>query len=119
MKHFSVRLFFHAIKVRPRLLVGISLACLISIFLPETLVPRTITRILVGWNVGVIAYLILVAHMCLQSNLETMRVRATGQSESRIITIVLVILAAVAAQAAIVLELSTVKDLQGTVRRHI
>ena len=116
MNHFSARLFFHAIKVRPRLFIGIALAFFVGVFLPESLVPRVTTRVLVGWNVGIIAYLVLAAHMCTQATLDTMRARARGQSESRIITIVLVILSAVAAQAAIVLELSNVKELQGTVK---
>lgn len=116
MNHFSPRLLFHAIKVRPRLFIGIVLACLVSIFMPESWASRSTTRILVGWNVGVIAYLVLAARMCTQATPETIRLRAGVQSESRIITIVLVILAAVAAQTAIVMELATVKELQGNVK---
>lgn len=116
MKHLSPRFFLHTIKARPRLFFAITIACLVGIFLPTHWVGRTTTRILVAWNVGTIIYLGLAIEMCLQSSVDRIRRRARVQSESRIVTIVLVVMAAVAAQAAIVMELATVKDLHGTLK---
>ena len=109
--HFTPRFIWHTVKAHPRLFLAIALGCLTALSLPPDWVSRTSTRSLIAWNVAAFAYLISTAQMCWQSDVTTIKRRARIQSESRFITMVLVILAVVASQVAIVAELSTVKNL--------
>ncbi len=115
-QYLSLRFIVHTVKARPRLFIAIFLACLVGICIPTDWASRATTRFLIAWNIGVLAYLGLATQMCLQSNPEAIRRRARVQAESRMITIILVIIAAIAAQSAIVVELATVKDLHGALK---
>lgn len=71
---------------------------------------------LAAWNVGAILYLVLTIEMCARSTVDKIRRRGRVQSESNVMTIVLVVSAVIAAQTAIVMELAMVKDLHGTIK---
>lgn len=102
--------------VRPRLLGCVLVGLLVTLFLPNSLAQHEITRVIVGWNVGAILYLLLAARMMFWSSHERMRKRAVEHDEGRIVVLVLVIVAAIMCLATIVAELSVVKDMHGFLR---
>jgi len=104
------------IVARPRLFSCALIGVMTTLTLPESLALHAITRLIVGWNVGVCLYLILAAHMMFWSSHETMRKRALLQDEGRFIVLALVIMAAVMSMGAIVAELAVVKDMHGQLR---
>lgn len=107
------RFLVQTVKAHPRLLAALALACVVGMLIPPDRVPQAATRLLIAWNVGTCAYLILTAHMCFKSSPEDIQKRARVQAETRVMTILLAILAAAAGVGAIFAELSAVKSLQG------
>jgi uncharacterized membrane protein len=108
------RLLVHTFRVRPRLFWCTALATALGVLMPASLFSHAATRLLVAWSLGTCAYLALVAQMMLQSTPDTMRRRARIQSESRLVTMALVILAVAAAMAAVFVQLTVVKDMHGS-----
>ena len=104
------------IAARPRLFSCAAIGVATLLLLPESAVQLPITRLLVGWNVGVFLYLLLAAHLMFWSPHERMRRRALLQDEGRIIILALVIAAAVMSLGAIVAELSVVREIHGAQR---
>lgn len=101
---------------RPRLLTCVLLGVAAWRWFPDSLAHQTVTRAIIGWNVGACLYLALAARMMYGSTQERMRVRAAEEDEGRVLVLVLVVAAALACVGAIVAELSVVKDLHGTSR---
>ena len=93
------------IMARPRLFSCVLIGVVTLLTLPESLALQAITRLLIGWNVGVCLYLLLAAHMMFWSPHERMRNRALQQDEGRILIL-----------GAIVAELAGVRDLHGVQR---
>jgi uncharacterized membrane protein len=114
--HASKPLLIRLILARPRLLSCILIGLLAGFFLPEVLVQRTMTRVIIGWNVGAGLYLLLAARLMFWSTHERMRTRALQQDEGRIAVLVLVIAAAIMCIGAIVAQLAIVKDMHGMLR---
>jgi len=104
------------IAARPRLFLSAAIGVATLLFLPESAAQLPITRLLVGWNVGVGLYLLLAAHMMFRSPHEQMRRRAQLEDEGRILILTLVIVAAVMSLGAIGAELSVVRDMNGALR---
>jgi uncharacterized membrane protein len=84
--------------------------------LPHALVSQTLTRLIIGWNVGAVCYLIVAARMMFWSSHERMRKRAILHDEGRIVILTFVVLAAVVSLGAIVGELAVSKDIHGVLR---
>ena len=112
----SKPLLIRVIMARPRLLICLVIGLLCAVFLPETLAQRSITKLIIGWNVGAGLYLLLAARMMFWSTHERMRTRALQHDEGRIIVLILVIAAALMCIGAIVAQLAVVKDLHGAQR---
>ena len=104
------------IAARPRLFSCAAIGVATLLLLPESAAQQPITRLLVGWNVGVCLYLLFAAHMMFWSPRERMRRRALLQDEGRIIILTLVIAAAVMSLGAIFAELAVVRDIHGALR---
>jgi uncharacterized membrane protein len=102
--------------VRPRLLFCALFGAIIAWLLPHAWVSQLITRLIIGWNVGAICYLILAARMMFWSSHERMRKRAILHDEGRLAILTFVVLAAMASLAAIVDELAVSKDIHGVLR---
>ena len=104
-----MRLLRHLIVSRPRLAIGLGAGIAAAFLLPDRLglVPRG----LLGWNVTVWSYLLMVAW--LMTRVDHQQVRAIAQQEDPTALAVLAIMsaAAVASIAAIVLELSNARSL--------
>lgn len=101
---------------RPRLLICCVIGLTTAILLPEALTQQTITRAIIGWNVGACLYLVLAARMMFWSTHKRMQTRALQHDEGRILVLVLVVTAALMCIGAIAAELAVVKDLKGTLR---
>jgi uncharacterized membrane protein len=68
-----------------------------------------VTRSLIGWNVGVWLYLVLIAHSMFRADHARLRKAALAHAEGAITVSVTMIAAAIASFAAIVLELASAK----------
>jgi uncharacterized membrane protein len=104
--------FFATFAHRPRLLAGAAL--MIAAYIPLRLGVdiREATRLLIAWNVGAWAFLILILHMVMDPRRDA-RVQSRPEDENQWVLVVLGIVAALAAIAAIVWELGPVKDMTG------
>ncbi|HNC52061.1 MAG TPA: DUF1345 domain-containing protein [Accumulibacter sp.] len=108
------------LMARPRLCICALLGVLTVFFLPTSIAGHEATRLLIGWNVGAISYLVLAGRMMFWSTHERMRTRALEQDEGQFVILALVVCAAIASLGAIVAQLAVAKDLQGTLRyEHI
>jgi uncharacterized membrane protein len=104
------------LMIRPRLFSSALLGASIAAVLPTDLVSQVLTRLIIGWNVGAVCYLILAARMMFWSSHERMRKRAILHDEGRIVILAFVVLAAVVSLGAIVGELAVSKDIHGVSR---
>jgi uncharacterized membrane protein len=68
---------------------------------------RPVTRLLVGWDIGVTLYLVLVLHLMSGARIHHIRRDAQSQDEGRLTILVLTVAAALASLAAIVTELAS------------
>jgi len=97
------------LRTRPRLLVAIGIGVGASAFMPPQW--SATTRTLIAWNITVWCYLVLVGWLMSRST--HVQVRRTAEQEDRSASVILAIMtiASVVSLAAIVLELTSLKDL--------
>lgn len=105
---------FRFVKARPRLFAGLGLAIVTAFLLPSDWFVGT--RILVGWNVGILSFLVSVFVMMLRVSEERMRERAALHDEGKHFVLALTAVAAAFSVGAILLQLGMVATLTGTVR---
>jgi uncharacterized membrane protein len=98
---------------RPRLIAGAAIMVATYVFVPHDI--REATRLLIAWNVGAWAFLVMIAMMMADTRRDA-RVESRPEDENQWVLVVLGIVAALAAVAAIVWELGPVKDLTGMVK---
>lgn len=94
---------------RPRLLIGLALGIIITMILPPDWTP--ITRILTGWNVGVLSYLILMGWLVTKADHIKIQQISAQEDESAIAVLAIMSVSAVLSLAAIAIELASVGDL--------
>jgi uncharacterized membrane protein len=92
------------VRARPRLFWPAAVGAGVTGLLGLTSWPAA-TRLLVGWDVGVVLYLALVAHVMWRSDVERIRNRAMLEDEGQLAILVLTVLAALASLGAIFAEL--------------
>lgn len=112
----SKPLLTRLVLARPRLLICFVIGLATALLLPEALAQQTITKAIIGWNVGACLYLVLAARLMFWSTHERMKTRALQQDEGRVVVLVFVVTAALMCIGAIVAELAVVKELKGTLR---
>ncbi|WP_236519949.1 DUF1345 domain-containing protein [Sandaracinus amylolyticus] len=93
------------VRSRPRLFAGALASSVLGIALPASWGPAT--RVLIAWDVGVLAYLVVAFTMMARSDAATMRQRAIEQDEGALAILVLTVLASFASVGAIVGELAS------------
>jgi len=93
---------------RPYLLTAIAAGVAIY-FAAGSWLPREVTRALIGWDAGVIVFLILTFFFMSNSDPSVMKRRALGHDEGGHLILLLTILASVASVGALVAELSAAK----------
>lgn len=101
------------ILVRIRLFGSFAIGCLAYFLLPAHLDMSS--RLLIGWNIAIVTFLVLVGIMMARSTHESMRKRARELDEGRYMVLILAMVAAVSSLAAIVFELVNLKDAPGSV----
>jgi uncharacterized membrane protein len=97
---------------RPRLLAGAAIMVAAYIPLQFAVDIREATRLLVAWNIGAWAFLVMILLMAMDPRREA-RVQSRPEDENQWVLVVLGVVAALAAIAAIVWELGPVKDMTG------
>lgn len=96
-------------RTRPRLVIALAVGIALALLMPSP--PGAVARALIGWNVTVWLYLLLIAWLMVRAN--HVRVRTIAEREDRSTVAVLAIMSAasVASLAAIVLELPATRAL--------
>ncbi len=88
---------------RPRIFIAMAIGVATFFLLPGSL--RLVTRLLLGWDIFVALYIVLVYVMMSRCGLAHIRYNAVRQDDGRFLILLLVALGAFASIAAIVLEL--------------
>src|SRR5947209_18342576 len=96
---------------RPRLLIGVAIGLVAFFVLPASI--REATRVLIGWNAGVCAFIAMIAHLMATSRDGAIRAHAVQEDEQPTALLLIAVIAAAAALTAIVWELGPVKDMKG------
>jgi uncharacterized membrane protein len=99
----------HIVRTRPRLVIAIAAGIVLGLATPSQWNP--VTRALIGWNVTVWFYLCLMAWLMMRANHARVRMIAEQEDKSSVVILAIMSVAAMVSIAAIVFELSTVKDL--------
>jgi uncharacterized membrane protein len=94
------------IRTRPRLFTS-ALCGLVVVLLLSPSALRFPTRLLLGWDVGVVTYLVLAYAMIARADIARIRRRAATQDEGRFVILVLTATAALASLGAILAELGS------------
>ena len=95
------------VRARPRLVIALLLGLLVALLVPG--VSSVVTRSLLGWNVAVWFYLVLVGMMMLKADHHLLRREAVAQAESAGTVLAMLSAAAVASLVGVVIELAAAK----------
>jgi uncharacterized membrane protein len=95
------------IRTRPRLFISIAVGLIVAAILFVVTDWRAATKLLIGWDTGVVLYLILAATLVARSDVHRLKRRAANQDEGNLAILFLVVAAAIASLAAIFAELGT------------
>ncbi len=98
---------------RPRLAGGIIFGVLVYALIPLVSSMHQVGRLLIGYNAGVLLYLIFAGRMMTTATITTMRRRALTQDEGKIAMMGAVVVSSLSSLLAIAVQLSLAKDLQG------
>lgn len=93
-------------RARPRMVTATLIGVAAALAYPA---PPAVTRILIGWNVGVWAYLLLIAMSMFRADHARLRKAALANAEGALTVSVAIIAAALASFVAIVVELAAAK----------
>ncbi len=93
-------------RARPRMLIAAVVGVAAGVAAPY---PSLVTRCLIGWNVGVWLYLLLIALTMFRADHSKLRKAAVAHAEGAVTVSTMVVSAALASFAAIVLELAGTK----------
>jgi uncharacterized membrane protein len=105
--HSHVLRVWSQVRARPRLVIAIVVGTMVWVVRPAA-APHTTA--LLSWVAGAGLYLALAWTMMVRASTEHMRWRARIQDDGAAVVLVLTVLAALASLAAIVLELSGIKE---------
>ena len=103
---------FRILRAHPQLALSAAIGLGALAILPPALRPST--RLLIGWNIGLIAYFILVASQISRASHQAIRRRAQSLDEGRAMILMISVLVATASFGAIIYELGAVRELQGS-----
>ena len=95
------------VRARPRLLISVLVGVLAALVVPD--IDSLVTRALLGWNVGVWLYLVLIGQMMLRADHGKLRKIAVAHAEGATVVSAVVVAASLASLVAIVLELAAAK----------
>ena len=95
------------VRARPRMFVAVAAGIVAALALTGT--PSPVTRALLGWNVGVWLYLVLIVWLMMHADHARLRRVATAHAEGALTVLTVVTVAAVVSLGATVFELSAAK----------
>jgi uncharacterized membrane protein len=95
------------LRSRPRLFSSAGLGIVVTAILAVSTTWPPASRLLVGWNVAVAVYLVLVFEMMARSRVRDIRRRAAEQDEGQLAILMLTVAAGLASLAAIQAELAS------------
>ena len=98
---------FTHIRTRPRMSMCAAIGTAVAVLAPG--IDHVVTRSLLGWNVGVWLFLVVIAVMMMRADHDHLRRSAIAQAEGAAVVLAIVILAAVVSIVAIVIELAAAK----------
>jgi uncharacterized membrane protein len=101
------------VRARPRLILAALIGIIVAVLIPAAWHPAN--RILIGWNVGVWLYLVLIYTMMANSSSHHIGERAATLDEGRFAILAFTVAAALATLGAIIFELGSV---HGSNRQH-
>lgn len=104
------------LRAHPRLFIAALVGLASLLFLPAQVAEHETTRLLIGWNIGVCLYLVLIGVMMVRSMPGQICHRVRLEDEGRWFILISMIIAAIASLAAIVAELASAKELHGELR---
>ncbi|MBS1181700.1 MAG: hypothetical protein H6Q99_1580 [Proteobacteria bacterium] len=93
---------FHVLRVRPRLIAGIAVGVAVGLLLPGFAWQ---TRLLAGWDAGVLLYLVTTWRMMVRSDVHQLRRRAAQYDEGEWTIILMLVAATLSSLVAIGAEL--------------
>ncbi len=104
---------YRSIRARPRMFISALFGVAVILLTPPDI---GFTRAMLGWNAGVLLFLVLILTMMTRTDAVNIRDRAIAEEEGRFTVLTVVIAAAAMALIAIAVEILATKDLQGTSR---
>jgi uncharacterized membrane protein len=105
-RHRRLPYLLRVIRGRPRLFVSAAVGAVVATVLTDRLLA---TRLILGWDLGVILYLALSAEVMARSHVGAIRHHAALQDEGQLVILVLTAGAALASFGAIIAELGSAK----------
>lgn len=108
-----LHVIYRSARARPRMLASALFGIAIGLFLPA---DSTLTHALLGWNAGVLLFIVLILAMMARTDAKNIRHRAIAEAEGRFTVLTLIIMAAAMVLIAIALEIFAAKELQGASR---
>jgi uncharacterized membrane protein len=109
-----LRTALHLLRVRARLFLALVFGLLATILLPGGW--DVVTRLLVGWNLGIMLYFGFMMHLMVGGLHESIRVRAKQQDVGQGLILILAILASIACMGTIIMELGVAKAAIGSAK---
>lgn len=102
-------MFLQLVKSQPRLISAFLLGAVVGLLVPAQW--NLLSRFLLGWNIAVWSYLVLVAWLMKNATAVKVAQLAEQEDEADLAIVAIMSIAATASLVAIVLELATVKEL--------
>src|SRR5262245_9236707 len=102
-----------SVRARPRLVISLIFGLLVFFFSPTDVGT---TRALLGWNAGVLLFIVLILVMMGRTRAVDIRDHSSAEEEGRFTVLTFVIASATMALIAIGVEMFAVKEMQGTSR---
>src|SRR5689334_5693842 len=94
---------FRVVRLHSRLIISTAVGATVAAMLFITDL-HTATRLLVGWDAGVLLYLTLIYSVARRGDIARLRQRAAEEDEGAVILLLLTFVAAIASLVAIVME---------------
>ncbi|MFZ3178909.1 MAG: DUF1345 domain-containing protein, partial [Methylocystis silviterrae] len=102
---------FRVVRARPQLFLSLAFGLLVGFLLPQAMQP--VARALVAWNAVALCYFGLVYLLIVRATHDTIRERAQHLDEGRFAMLLLTTAIATASFGAVVVELGSVKSMEG------
>jgi uncharacterized membrane protein len=102
---------FRIVRARPQLFLSLTLGFIVGFFLPQAMQP--VARALVAWNAVALCYFTLVYMLVAAATHDTIRERAQRLDEGSFVMLLLTTAIATASFGAVVIELGSVKSMEG------